>query len=43
MAELTQFKRENKDKNISSSIFVTIHLGFQVVLWELSNYPKTKL
>ena len=43
MIELEQYKRENTLKNICSSIFVSIHLGYQLVLWELSNYPKIKI
>ena len=26
-----------------SSIWVSVHMGCQVVLWELTNYPKIKM
>lgn len=43
MVELKQYKRENLYKNQSQNYFVSLHLGFQVVVWELTNTPKIKM
>ena len=41
--ELKQYQRNNPGKDHSSSIFVSIHMGSQIVLWEVTNYPKVKM
>ena len=43
MIQLKQYKRENVVKDLCSSIFMSIHMGHQVVLWELTNFPKIKM
>lgn len=43
MIQLKQYKRENVVKDLCSSIFMSLHMGHQVVLWELTNFPKIKM
>jgi len=43
MVEMEQYQRGNADKDLCSSIFVSLHMGYQIVLWELTNFPKIKM
>jgi hypothetical protein len=36
IVELNQLHRENQQKKLCSSIFVSLHTGAQVVLWEVN-------
>jgi hypothetical protein len=40
---MKQYKRENVVKDLCSSIFMSLHMGHQVILWELTNFPKVKM
>lgn len=43
MVEMLQYKRQDSSKDICSSVFVSLHLGFQVVVWSLTNNPKVRM
>ena len=32
--------RQNRDLQHCSAIFLSLHLGHQLVIWEATNYPK---
>lgn len=43
MIQLKQYQRENLSQGFCSAIFMTMHMGNQIVLWEITNYPKIKM
>ena len=43
MIEMKQYRRESAMANITSAIFLSLHMGQQVVLWEAKNYPRIKM
>ena len=43
LIQLKHYQRENKNQNFCSSIFLSLHQGYQVVIWEATNYPKIKM
>ena len=43
LIQLKNYQRENKSQNFCSSIFLSLHQGCQVVIWEATNYPKIKM
>jgi hypothetical protein len=43
MIQLTKYRRQNPVKDLCSNIFMSLHMGSQIVLWELTNFPKVKM
>ena len=43
MIELKQYRRENVQINVTSTIFMSLHMGQQVILWDTTNYPSMKM